>query len=356
MILPRAAAAPFPSSQRGMALMLLLLLVGVGALAVFVGGVNRAADQQERDRISTQSLARAKEALIGYVAMRQDPERPGDAPCPDNPTDGNYDGTQDAPCGNNPAAPRLGRLPWKTVVVGAATTVTEGLGLDIVDGYGERLWYAVSRNLVDPAGVAQFNPLLLTALPPARRPWITVRDSLGNVVSNRVAAVFLAPGISLAGQLRSGATPAAGQYLDDFVVAGVNYSNADADDCLDGTVCVTVASRTGEDFILAPRSGTFNDVMAFVTIDELMASIDRRVAGEIRAKLEVNHPFPSSLGDIVVSSWPSWFNDNGWADGTVTTYTKLDDDHASIRFASCAATFSYAWSGGKAAMTWDGAC
>ncbi|MBU0593801.1 MAG: hypothetical protein KKH74_08710 [Gammaproteobacteria bacterium] len=343
-------------NQRGAALMLLLLLVSVGALAVFVSGLNRSSDQQERDRFTTQALARAKEALIGYVAMRQDPERPGDASCPDNSADGNYDGTQDAPCGNNPAAPRLGRLPWKTAVVGGAPTVTEGLGLDIVDGYGERLWYAVSRNLVDPAGVAQFNPLLLAAPPAARRPWITVRDSLGNVVSDRVAAIFLAPGIALAGQLRSGATPTAGQYFDNLAVGGVNYSNADSDDCLDGTVCVTVASRTGEDFIIAPRSETFNDVLAFVTIDELMVAIDRRVANEIRARLEVNPTFPASLGDIDVSSWPNWFNDNGWSDGTVTTYTRLDDDNASIRFTGCASTFSYVWSGGKAVLTWDSAC
>ncbi len=39
-------------NQRGAALMLLLLLVSVGALAVFVIGLNRATQQLERDRIT----------------------------------------------------------------------------------------------------------------------------------------------------------------------------------------------------------------------------------------------------------------------------------------------------------------
>jgi hypothetical protein len=177
---------------------------------------------------------------------------------------------------------------------------------------------------------------------------------LGNVLSNRVAAVFLSPGVTLEGQLRSGITPLAGQFLDGLTVGAVVYSNADANDCLDGTVCVTVASRTGEDFVLAPRSGTFNDGLAFVTIDQLMTAINRRVANEIRTKLEVNHPFPASLGDI--SIWPNWFNDNGWKDLSVTTYTKLDDDHATIQIVNCAATFNYTWSGGKAVLAWNGTC
>ena len=58
---------------------------------------------------------------------------PGYLPCPD--TDG--DGWAEATCGSldgaSGQASRLGLLPWKT------------LGLpDLRDGYGERLWYAVS--------------------------------------------------------------------------------------------------------------------------------------------------------------------------------------------------------------------
>ena len=79
------------SHQRGAVLMLLMLLVGVGALSVFVTGLNRATQKLERDQITYDALARAKEAVSGYaVANSATPEY-----LPDRNGDGNYDGNGD---------------------------------------------------------------------------------------------------------------------------------------------------------------------------------------------------------------------------------------------------------------------
>lgn len=315
---------PHASCQRGAVLMLLLLLVSVGALAVFVSGLNRATQQLERDRITHEALARAKEALIGYAIKRQDPERPGDMPCPDNTGDGDYDGTQDSPCGNNTPSPRLGRLPWRSADVGG--TPVDGLNNDLVDGKGERLWYAVSRNLVDAAGVPQLNSSILSAAP---RPWISIRAANGQVASSRVAVVILSPGTTLEGQDRAGVTPNAAQFLDQLMIGAVSYSNNDTNDCLDGTSCPTISSRSGEDFIMGAASLTFNDRLIYVTIEELMTAVGKRVAGEVGLRLP--HPYPDDMTAIV---WPAWLNDNNWL-GSIA-YIKVSDDKATVSFSGCA--------------------
>lgn len=335
-------------SQRGAALMLLLLLVGVGALAVFVTGLNSATQQQERDRITAAALAQAKEALIGYALKRQDPERPGDMPCPDNPSDGDYDGTQDSPCGNDSPSPRLGRLPWRSADVGGVPV--DGLNADLVDGFGERLWYAVSRNLVDAVGVAELNPGIISVAP---RPWITVHGASGQVISNRVALVVLSAGLALGGQNRTGMTPNVAQFLDQATIGAIPYNNNDANDCLDGTTCPTVASRTGEDFIMNVTSPTFNDRLIYLTIDELMVAVERRVAGEISSRLP--HPYPDTLASVPSSSWPSWFNDNNWL--ASITYVKVSDDKVTVSFLGCSGrVFSMDWISGYSVMKWVGNC
>lgn len=166
--------------QRGAALMLLLLLVSVGALAVFVSGLNRATHQLERDRITNEALARAKEALIGRALT--DDNRPGSLPCPDT----DNDGVAESVC----SASLIGRFPWKTLKTG-----------DLRDGSGERLWYELSANYRDQVSSEPLNS-----------------TTSGTLDGGGVAAKFYSPGPVIAAQDRS---PANANVLSNYI-DGVN--------------------------------------------------------------------------------------------------------------------------------------
>ena len=131
-----------PRRQSGVIAILILFIVAVVAISFLVSSL-KSSSQTERDKVTAAALAQAKAALIGYAASvnlfgctsPSDCPRPGEIPCPDT----NDDGQAEPSCGNADGTTgqitRLGRLPWKT------------LGLpDLRDGYGERLWYAVSNN------------------------------------------------------------------------------------------------------------------------------------------------------------------------------------------------------------------
>ncbi|MBK6388003.1 MAG: hypothetical protein IPF71_15095 [Rhodoferax sp.] len=129
--------------QRGSALLLMLLAVGVMAAYFAVRAMN--AGETERDRISSVALGQAKEALIGYAsAYRYSQEIPSHAnevfgylPCPDTNNDGISEGT----C-TTANVSVIGRFPWRTPSIGLPP---------LHDSSGECLWYAVS-------GVAKGSP------------------------------------------------------------------------------------------------------------------------------------------------------------------------------------------------------
>lgn len=166
--------------QCGAVLMLLLMLVAVGALAVFVSGLNRATVQLERDRITNEALAQAKEALIGRAAS--DENRPGSLPCPDLVTNipgSNIpnDGIADLLAGTD-CPSYIGRLPWRTLKLP-----------DLRDGDGERLWYELSPGFRDSIASEPLNDVA----------------TIGTLDGGGVAAKIYAPRVVLAGQSRAGA-------------------------------------------------------------------------------------------------------------------------------------------------------
>lgn len=254
-------------SQRGVALMLLLMLIGVGALAVFVTGLNRASQQNERDRVTAAALAQAKEALIGYavsVVNLSTGTRPGDLPCPNQVNNG----IAETICGNASGSTgqnlRLGRLPWKS------------LGLpDLRDSYGERLWYAVSNNFKKNTRTSTLNS--------DTNGTITVRNADGSIrydssASNGVVAVIIAPGEGITRQdgLQQDRTAAninsPLHYLDNIM----SEDNADFDE----TVTLTNGFFNG---IVRDANGAViaNDRLIAITRDEIMAAIEKRVAQEV---------------------------------------------------------------------------
>ena len=84
------AAMDVPARQRGIALLILLSIVGMGIMFALVAGLNKSAGDltRARDQKTYAVLAQAKAALIAYaVTYGDDPSHanliPGYLPCPD---------------------------------------------------------------------------------------------------------------------------------------------------------------------------------------------------------------------------------------------------------------------------------
>src|SRR5574340_734766 len=178
---------PRRSRQRGAALMVMLVILVAGAASALVGALSTTTLKNARQETTSNALAQAKDALIGYAVKVQvsssdiacaDPptyanpncQRPGDLPCPDMDNDGDAESNCGDASGSNQYK-RLGRLPWKT------------LGLpDLRDGSGERLWYAVSNNFKNNTRTTCTAPGQAGCLNSDTVGTITVRNPDGNVI------------------------------------------------------------------------------------------------------------------------------------------------------------------------------
>ncbi len=288
--------------QHGAALLVMLVILITGGAYLLVSQLNRGSGRIEADRQTSEALAKAKEALIGWAVGYGDATgnatTPGMLPYPDRRNDGQYDGMSDCPL--VVTLPSAGLLLGKIPRIGLESPCVApwtALGLDVVDGAGEVLWYAVSRNMVSALGVAPvINPGIMDNPPPF--PWLVVRDQNGNPISSRVAFVLIAPGPALPGQNRFVPSPPTLPPMPtQFLEAIGAVSNADFDGALDiGPPC---ASGMCEDFVMSEpwpsaTASTFNDRLLYVTIDELMPLIEQRVAREVRQALNGVVPFPSA--------------------------------------------------------------
>ncbi|MBI2308727.1 MAG: hypothetical protein HYU78_15670 [Rhodocyclales bacterium] len=235
--------------QRGAVLLLFMLvglILGVGLFLDF----SPAADRTGRNALTTDALAQAKAALIGYALTYRDThpnESYGYLPCPDT----NNNGEAEGKCGDKDVSV-IGRLPWKT------------LGLPpLRDGSGECLWYAVS-------GVAKnSNP----------KTDIYNWDTVGQFIIQ-----------DKSGNMLAGATPhaqplaiifAAGPPLDTRARIGAGGNECggsnDAADYLDGvgaldTGITTVTLATADSL----SDGTNNDRAVWITSQEIFGPIKRR--------------------------------------------------------------------------------
>ena len=262
--------------QRGAALLVMLVLLITGGAYLLVSQLNRASGRIDAEKKTAAALAQAKEALIGW-AVAQQPLR-WMLPYPDRRDEGNYDGMSDCPAVNTPTSARLllGKLP-RIEPEFPCLRPYSSIGVDVVDGAGEVLWYAVSKNMVSSLGAPPvINPVNFNN---PRFPWLVVRDQNGNLLSDRVAFLLIAPGSPLPFQNRIGAIPTSAQFLEGIGAV----SNADFDGNYDtGAPCLPLPpplpelqAPMCEDFIMSEpwpsvTDPTFNDRLLFVTIDELM--------------------------------------------------------------------------------------
>ena len=242
-------------TQSGIALFALLLLISLTGAVFVLSNVSATSIRLQREQVTAQALAQAKEALIGFAASHA--TLPGALPCPDTDNDGSANTS-----GSNCSA-YIGRIPWRQLRLP-----------DLRDGYGECLWYAVSPDFR--------NALPASTRTPANYPLnsntagqLTLNDASGNPLSippNPVIALIFSPGPPLAGQVRTAAGSA---------VCGGNNNAANY---LDSAMSINNATGNGAArlFIAANGSATFNDTIAYIAASDLFPVVNARVAAELR--------------------------------------------------------------------------
>ncbi len=306
--------------QKGAALILMAFMIGIATAAYLLHSLDPERLRVQQNKKTYQSLNEAKQALIAWAVNH--PNTPGLMPYPDRNNDGNYDDTADCYASNINFAPQftLGRLPLfknDPNCVNAKVSVTSGVSEDFRDGTGERLWYEVSNNLLhdyknnggNPNGTSPIiNPSKITA---PTNPWFVVRDRNGAIISDRVAAVIIAPGAPSAAQDRSGGIANPNQYLDKIVMAdNTPYQNYGYQDLATNPVQEFIV---GDDFRMVAKNDPtykdqsiepyyYNDKLVYITIDELMYAIEKRVLNQTKEALSkfkiANgfYPFAADLG------------------------------------------------------------
>lgn len=307
----------------------LLVVAGVSVLVVVSSRSTAEARSAEIAKQSSDRLNQAKEALMAYVIQKIDGgqgTRLGNLPTPDivngTGTAILYNGTSDTRClsaasvGGLPAASPtitmfradqrcLGKFPWKDVPLQVGV-------VDPHDPAGQVPWLAISPNLSywdgcllranSDLAVWTFSPAA-TACPAAANaipyPWLTVVDAMGNPIPVKVAAVLIAAGdpIQTTGrnQNRTAASPGVpGDYLDAIALplgcttsCIATFDNANLSNTFVQILPGTRYPANAEDASLAgARVTTFNDHLIYITVEEVIERLQRRVLAEMNASLE----------------------------------------------------------------------
>lgn len=263
--------------QRGAALIVMLVIMILGAITIFVSSLNSSSLNIERDKVTADALAKAKDALIGYAITYSDshPGQPaGYLPCPDpNGTIGvNGEGSSET-CGSINAN-AVGRLPWKT------------LGLETLrDGSSECLWYAVSGSYKNnPASINLMNwdnPAQLRVFSSDGTTEIEPGEIVAVVVAPRTVITTNSPVQDRAGTTAPicGGNYTATAYLDNDTVHGINNSNIAT-----GKFILPHVDRdpANPNKIIAE----VNDQIIYITRKDIWTAIQLRVANDTKKCLD----------------------------------------------------------------------
>ena len=320
----------------GFVLLLIVLTILAIAGAIVLAGV--AGNSLSRERFDAEAAAKsdvlqqAKLSLLGYAASVTNGAtgyRLGNLPTPDvlnaTATGILYDGFSDSnKClgktggglpgvvGGNTNKRCLGKFPIKDLPLALGIT-------DAHDPAGKVPWLAISANLdfsdsclnIVNSEVLNFAytafscptlPTLSTSLP---YPWLTVYDKNGVALSSRVAAVLIMPGEALTTETRSQArSPSAPglptDYLDPIALplgctssCVKTFDNAGLANEFISIAAGTLYPADAEDTAKRGQPIKFNDVVVYITIDELIAFLEKRVLKEMASAVnELSGPLP----------------------------------------------------------------
>ncbi|MFT5426042.1 MAG: type II secretory pathway pseudopilin PulG [Gammaproteobacteria bacterium] len=240
-------------SQTGAALLTFVLIIIIGASYMLVTKLNTNLALTQQSKETGIALSAAKNALIGYAVSYPDKVNaasgPGYLPCPDKDNDGDAEGSCVLGGTNN----TVGRFPFERLEMA-----------ELRDGSGQRLWYAISDNFKNNPKTTPLNS-----------------DSTGALFINGtsdIVAVIIAPGAPVDGQTRD---------ITEIVIANeiVNYLEGDNNN-LDTSYITTLGDSNRKDGEYdANDNYTFNDRVVFITRQELMQAVEKRVLGEVKQAL-----------------------------------------------------------------------
>ena len=323
----------FRSSQQGFVLLLIILAMFAVGGVLFMSAVAKNASSFERQQanaqVSNDVLSAAKSALIGYAVQTTDGAagyRLGNLITPDSnasnnalvaglytgKSDGNmclqnppngFKGTIDSAGVPNPNQRCLGKFPWRDLGLNLGS-------VDVNDPLGRVPWLAISGNL-NPWDqcIQTLNSDLLnwtyqgpvSSCPVAQGrlpyPWMTVYDENNIKLNDRVAAVLIMPGAPIVTgsriQARTPTNPgSAADYLDAISLplgcsgsCTATYDNADLSNRFIAVPPGTRYPVNAENLTKAGQPVSFNDQLIYITIDELMPFIERRVLSEMKSAL-----------------------------------------------------------------------
>lgn len=270
------------TQQRGATLIVFAVIFALAATAFLMSQLDGSGVKIERDRKTSASLARAKQALIGWSISSGSSvgtARPGELPCPDNDAPRTFGyGEADGSC----VAGKIGRLPWKTLGVE-----------ELTDGYGEPLWYSIDGAFRKRFGASPTTNQPINSDTRATTQ-IYAADGMTLITTSgmEVAAVIFASGQLINGQSRSSS-------VATCVATGTNLAeNRCASNYLDFQNGRNNAINTGP-FVRGIRSDTFNDQLIYVSASELMRNVEKRVGRELKIILQSYHtsngfyPYPA---------------------------------------------------------------
>ena len=206
-------------------------------------------------------------------------------PCPDNLGDDNLDGAADAPCGADAGGDnltngalgggsRFGRFPWRVRVTaegggGSISRFDFGFGADLRDAYGNRAWYAISKNIAshksNAAPLYNFHHLHWRD----KSRWLSLYDARG-LLADDVAAVVLFPGQPLGDQIRDPIYENARATITAAVSAAAYFESTTARISADVWATISNADNDGR-FVVAPAAADFNDEIALLRLSEMTA-------------------------------------------------------------------------------------
>jgi hypothetical protein len=241
-------------AQRGLALLGLLAVAVMVFAYVLTSRLNAASQFVALDRENNAKLlARAKQALIGYMAQQaamSGENNPGHLPCPEAPA--NFGTANEGIEASFCTTQAIGRLPWRT------------LGLPkLVDAAGEPLWYAVSGGWHRPNSSTN---LTLNS------------DSGGQLsvdgIANDAVALIIAPGPVLAAQAGTGCTA----WVQSRPASG-------APDLRNYLECENATSPADATFVSSRAGQSFNDQILRVAAADVIPALEAAIA--VRMQREI---------------------------------------------------------------------
>lgn len=286
--------------QKGAVLILLFVALIMGAATVILSALNNRSPQV-RDRINKQNeMQLVKEALLSYAMTYPEYSSPsagpGRLPCSDMNNNGSMN------CNTN--AVSLGRLPQQiSPSIGSPVFLS-----DRYAGIGQQFWYAVAPGFRQ--SVASLN---------------TSATSAFNLDGSGIAALIIAPGPALDGQVRSNVNQA-DLFLESNNATGPNFVSTHPTD-----------------------PSLFNDIVMPITVAEVFTYATMRVGQEIKRVLDVYFtanantypPDVTQFRTAMSSNGAAWVSANSWISTSLSTYTRTSATTATTQFNNCAIVFTF---------------